>query len=390
MTDEQRPAHSPLGASGAERWTECPGSVRLLQFLELSQSDEEDWTREGTAGHEAAAHCLNTGTETWELVGMNFHDTVIDAEMASAIAIYVAECQQYRGEGWTNFVEYAISAPVHKDFYGTLDFGALAPHDSIVIRDLKMGKGVEVEPTDNPQMKYYAFGLIDGLERNHGVVWADETPVDLGIVQPRVDWLEPVRTWPTTVGEIKAWVHGELVPAMNATEIEDGLNAGPWCRFCPAKLVCPLLTSLFKAACLANPKDLAVASDQNISLSWQYAPAVKHYLTALEKEAFARKRAGRPIEAKLVWKQSWRVWSTDESRQLAQQRWGSEAMTPPEMKSPAEIDKLPGGKDFTKQHAHHPRTGLTLAPMSDKRPEVKTQTGAEAFGNVLDTEPQDA
>lgn len=380
-------AHSPLGASGAERWMNCPGSVTLLKELDLGQSDEADWTKEGTAGHEAAAHCLNNGLDSWEIVGHEFHETVIDAEMATAVQVYLDECRQFMGDGWTVFVEYAISSPVHPDYYGTLDYGALPPdwQMGLVIRDLKMGKGVVVEIEHNPQLMYYAFGLIDGLERSEGVVLDDDLPVDIGIVQPRVEWREPIRTWQTTVGEIKAWVNSELVPAMLATEFDDRLTPGDWCRFCPAKLVCPLLTALFKAAAVANPKHIPNLNDQTLGLNWQLVAAVKHYTNALEKEALARAQRGHQIEgAKLVWQQSWRVWSSAESQQVVIERYGEQAFEPKKLKSPAEIDKLPGGKALTKAHAHHPRKGYTLAPLTDKREAVKVQTGAEAWGSAVE------
>lgn len=379
--------HSPLGASGAERWMQCPGSVTLLKLLELATSDEADWTKEGTAGHEAAAQCLNAGQDAWELIGHEFHGVKITDDMATAIQVYLDECREFIGDGIHHFVEYGISSPVHKDFYGTLDFGALPrfANGTIIVRDLKMGMGVVVEIEDNPQLKYYAYGLIDGLERNDGLVLDDDMEVELGIVQPRVEWREPIRVWSTTVGEIKAWVHNVLVPAMLATEFDDRLLAGDWCRFCPAKLVCPLLTSLFKAAATANPKHIPNLSDQTLGLNWQLIAAAKHYITALEKEALNRAQHGRQVEgAKLVWQQSWRVWSSAESQQVVIDRYGTEAFEPKKLKSPAEIDKMPGGKQLTKAHAHHPRKGYTLAPLTDKREAVKVQTGAEAWGQVAE------
>lgn len=39
MSTEQRPAHSPLGASSAERWMNCPGSVALLKDLKMETTD---------------------------------------------------------------------------------------------------------------------------------------------------------------------------------------------------------------------------------------------------------------------------------------------------------------------------------------------------------------
>ncbi|MBO8865195.1 DUF2800 domain-containing protein, partial [Staphylococcus aureus] len=34
-----KPLHSPLGASSADRWIHCPGSVALIKALDLPRSD---------------------------------------------------------------------------------------------------------------------------------------------------------------------------------------------------------------------------------------------------------------------------------------------------------------------------------------------------------------
>lgn len=392
--------HSPLGASGAERWMSCAGSVtliaRLRQLLDamgVPEEDDPDYRREGTAMHEASEHCLREGCDTWEIVGQTFNDTVIDEPMADAIQVYLDDCRADMDGAALYYVEFPVSSPVHPDFYGTLDFSAIFGKSPgrgqfivptlVKVKDLKGGEGIIVEPDDNPQLKYYAYGLID--KNPH---WADETPVELCIVQPRGFHVDgSIRSWRTTVGEIRSWVVNELVPAMHRTELDDTLDAGPWCRFCPAKLVCPLLTSLFRAACTANPKEVVNYGNDSLARSWGYSKAVKFYLTALEAETFRRLNAGdnEGFEgiAKLVPKKSNRVWNSD-AKDEAQQRFGGEAFTKPEMKSPAELEKLsPAAKAFVKEHAYHPDTGLTVATWDDPKPAVKVLTTQQAFGDAL-------
>jgi hypothetical protein len=41
------------------------------------------------------------------------------------------------------------------------------------------------------------------------------------------------------------------------------------------------------------------------------------------------------------------------------------------LKAPPQLDKLEGGKDFTKKWARSPDLGLTIAPNSDKRKAVR-------------------
>ncbi len=94
---------------------------------------------------------------------------------------------------------------------------------------------------DNPQLKYYAFGFI---EADGADIHPDDEVVTLTIVQPRVPWHPDgvIRSWDTTAGELRKWAYDELLPAMQAAERKDGgFQLGDWCRFCPAKLLCPAM-----------------------------------------------------------------------------------------------------------------------------------------------------
>jgi len=376
--------HSPLGASGAERWMHCPGSVALLKELKLPESDEPDYRREGTAMHEAAADCLTNGMDTWEIVGRTYNETVIDEPMATAIQVYLDVVRPIGREATHVYIEAPISSPVHENFYGSVDYGAIAP-ERITVVDLKGGEGIIVDPEENPQIQYYAFGLIDGIERATGTTFPDETPVALGIVQPRgFSNRGPVRFWPTTVGAIKEWVHSELVPAMCATEFDNTLDPGPWCRFCPAKLVCPMMTSLFGAAMRANPDAIVHESDANLGRSYQYVQAVKFYIKALEDETFRRLQEGREVTGtKLVRKKANRVWK-DGAADLAKAKFKDQAMTKPELKSPAELEKLSeAAQQFVKSFAYTPDTGLTVALASDPKDEVKVERALDKWAAAV-------
>lgn len=398
-------AHSPLGASGAERWMNCAGSITLIAELQrqidelgIPAEDDPDYRREGIAMHEAAEHCLKQGADTWEIVGVEFFNTKIDTVMAGHIQVYLDRCREDMATAALHYIEMPLARPdVHPDMFGTLDFAAIfgspmreapGPGNYIVptlvkVRDLKGGEGIVVDPEENPQMKYYAFMLIDAHPN-----WDDETPVELEIVQPRAFHPDgPIRTWSTTVGEIREWVKSELLPAMAATELDNTLDAGPHCRFCPAKLVCPLLTSLFRAAATCNPADVANYSNESLARSWRYSKAVKFYIDALDRQMFDRLNRGQefPEIAKLVPKRANRVWKP-EAKDAALHMFGEKAVTPSELKSPAELEKLGAkAKEFVKEHAYTPDTGLTVAPWDDPKPAVKVQTSTEAFAGAVAT-----
>jgi hypothetical protein len=68
-------AHSPLGASGAERWMNCRGSTSLIQAVRriadfaYVAEDNPDWQLDGVEAHAAAAYCLDNNIDAWRLIG---------------------------------------------------------------------------------------------------------------------------------------------------------------------------------------------------------------------------------------------------------------------------------------------------------------------------------
>ena len=409
-----RAAHSSKGASSAERWMNCSGSSALIAAFDLPETDEPSYRREGIAMHEAAADCLARDIDTWEIVGETYYNTVIDPPMASAIQDYLDRVRpsidRERGfHGQQFFIEAKLAAPeIHEQMFGSVDFGALVSTaiaklmqnlpimattcGFLDITDLKGGEGIVVDPEDNPQMKYYAFMLI----ATHYDTLDDDFPVRLTIVQPRAFSHEgPIRDWWTTVGDIKRWVARELLPAMNSTD--DELVAGKWCRFCPAKLACPLLVSLFKAANCYDPKEVIDLSAEALGLSYQKTEGVKFYMKALEDEVYRRMMAGTPVpKTKLVNKKANRVFPPSVTEKVEgkdveisiekaiQSRFGAEAFTKPEIKSPAELEKLGAkAKEFVKEFAYMPTTGLTVAMEGDKRTGIKVQSVEETFAPAL-------
>jgi hypothetical protein len=372
--------HSPLGASGAERWMACPGSNVLLKQLNLPESDEADYQVEGSGAHEAAAHCIVNKLDAWEIIGEKFYDGKLEvtAEIADHIQQYLDFVRPMRdddlGMWWCEF--HISGDSVHPLFYGTVDFAALK--DGVLdIVDFKFGQGIVVEPHKNPQLMYYAYGLLQ--------YHPDARVVRLSIVQPRAYHEEGViRTWETSAEELAEWGEKTLIPAMQAAEVDETLDAGPWCRFCPAKLACPLLAGLFKAAAMINPKIIPNLGDEALARDYKLREAVKFYLKAQDEEVFRRLQTGRTISsAKLVNKRADRVFK-DGAVPVLEAALGPACFTAPEFKTPAQIEKLGvEAKGLVKEWAYMPTTGLTVAPIDDKRQAIIVQTTEQAFGGAI-------
>lgn len=361
--------HSPLGASSSERWLNCPGSVALLKHLDIpEETDEPSYRSEGTSAHAAAAHCLQKGLECFEVIGQTFGKHKVDQEMYEGIEMYVTECLAGVEAGDEVLIETGIAAPeFHPDFFGTVDHSVIKFLKKILrVRDLKFGKGITVDVEDNTQEMYYAYGIVRKLLAR-GIDLSDWV-VDLGIVQPRGFHPDgPIRTWQIPVAQLIHWAETVLKPGMIATALESDLCPGDHCRFCPAKLVCPMLESLFGAAMLADPKKVIKLTISSLALNYEKVKPVEMYVKALKAEMLRRLLAGEKDDnVKLVFQKGNRTWKSD-AELIIKTAYGQDAYTAPELKSPAVIDNMEGGKAITKQYAYTPETDLTVALADDKR-----------------------
>lgn len=370
--------HSRLGGSGAERWMECPGSNAMLEALDLPESDESDYAAEGTAAHEAGAQLLRTGCEAWELVGEKFYNDIpCTVEMADAIQMYGDFCRpkMERASWW---VEEKFSDPrVHKDFFGQVDFGAL--QDGVLdVVDFKYGAGITVEAVENRQLLYYGYAL-------HTMQMCTARTVRLSIVQPRAYHEDgPIRTWEISGEELAEWGEKTLIPAMNRALFDHTFDAGAWCRFCPAKLVCPLLDGIYKASAVFDPKRYATMDNDSLGRDYNLIQAIKFRIKAIEDEVLRRALAGQQIlGTKLVNKKTARTWKAG-AEERVKEVFGPDAFTAPELKSPAELEKLGSkAKELTKEFAFMPHNGFSVARADDPRPAVRAETIEETYGAAL-------
>lgn len=352
----------------------CPGSNVLLKTIGVvEESDEEDYRTNGIAAHEAAAHCLIRDKDAWEIIDEEFHKTKVDVEIADAIQQYVDYCRPLM-PGASYFVEERIGEEPrpHPKFYGTTDFAAVDGKHLTVV-DYKHGQGIIVEPHENPQAMYYAYGMLRRFPRV-------ET-VKIVIAQPRAFHHEgTIREWDTEAAHINTWAEEQLLPAMARAEIDNELNPGPWCRFCPAKLACPMLRGMFGAAALTDPRVAETMTDDMLGVEYTLMAAVKMYQKAIEDEALRRLNRGAKITGiKLVDKRANRVWKTG-ALEFLKEKFGNDAYEPVSMKSPPEIEKLgPAGKEAAKLFAYKPATGFTVALDDDNRSEVIVQSAQERF-----------
>jgi len=391
--------HSPLGASGATRWINCAGSFLLhRQLLQAGTLEvvESGYAKLGTAAHELGAMCIQQEREPYEFMGWEIGGYVVgnpDGIDPDAVAVYVAECERINprdGKG-TVYVEKTFHHPhIHPLLKGTVDFGYASPH-VMHLRDYKNGEGVGVSAPGNNQMLYYGFAQAIA----HPEITDRKTPVTLGIVQPNFYGIfEAPDIWETDLGTVLDYGHDVLLPRMNALmstpEISDGdFVSGTHCQFCPVMIECPKLKRAFEE--YANGEEfVAMLPDQEIDRLYSLREDARRFMNALGDVVYARKIAGSNItSAKLVEKQTRRVWKVGAEPALAQ-TFGPNAYDPAKLKSPASIEKLSTrGKELALEYGYKPEADrLTIAPLTDPRPEAKPPNSALIFKDFEQTPEQ--
>lgn len=378
--------HSPLGASSASRWMACPGSIHLIKKLGIKDSAGEA-AEQGTAAHEIFSRCMEEGAtcEPMDFMGQTVlvgeNKYVVDQNMVDALNIAcnhvwetLAEARAEGGEIML-FIEESMKHSDHELMYGTVDVGIviLYKHKKSVkirIRDYKHGQGVVVEPT-SPQIKYYAVLIGDRLMQDRVIESFDDIEeISLAIMQPRIPHQDGlIREVIMTGPELWAWHVEELVPAMAETKNPNAIiQLGDHCRFCPAKSQCPAVGEASVELMTAKSPDKQTGEELGRNI--EKIKAVAKLLEPYEKAAFKRALSGEKVYGhKLVQQKGNRVWN-DKAEAHLKKTFGATAYTR-DLKSPAQVELLPGGKVVVSQYAFSPQKGLTLAPSSDKRAEAK-------------------
>lgn len=397
--------HSPLGGSGAHRFMTCKGSF-LLHREQLQngtfENIESEFAKLGTAAHELCAKALVEQKEPYEYLGDQFGEYLAgwpEGLSLDAAHIYFNDCMRIldtRKERGTLLIEQTIHLPeIHPLLRGTVDFGFWSRSDGVKLRDYKNGEGIGVAAPGNRQLLYYAFIMVMS---DQWLRAADRSmPVSLGIVQPNFYGIfEEPDIWETTLGEVLDWGHNELLPCMNdlMSRIEifiEDFVTGEHCQFCPVMLDCPKMQKAFKEYAEASEDFIAMLTNEELNAYYVERENVRRFMKTLETTVHARLIGGGSIpSAKLVEKKVARVWKPGAAAAL-QAAFGDKAYKAREMISPAAAEKLSSrGKELALEYGYKPESaGLSVAPLTDPRPEAKPRGNATTFAGFAQS-PEEA
>ena len=232
-------AHAKLSPSAAERWINCPGSIRLSEQCPVPGSSA--YADEGTLAHSVGE--LKILRAAGEIGGTEYDNGIKEAvlseywsgEMDEATDLYADLVREHLAGLGEDDAELMVEQHFSlEDWipggFGTSD-AVIIGGDVIEVIDLKYGKGVRVDATGNPQLRLYGLGAA----MLFGDIY-DLNTVRMTIIQPRLDHIS---TEEMPLLDLFKWAETVVKPAAQQAAGDDApTESGDWCRWCPAKAVC--------------------------------------------------------------------------------------------------------------------------------------------------------
>ena len=382
------PAHALLSASSAERWLNCPASIRLSEGMPDLAGDA---AREGTLAHAIAE--LKLRKQYTEPMGKatftrRMNKLIKDNDQ------YNPEMQRYTDQylEFVNSITYAQATTPFVEVEKQVNYSAYAPEgfgtaDCIVIHgnhlwviDFKYGKHVKVDAGDNSQLKLYALGAL----AEYGFIYPIQT-VTLCVVQPRMD---NIVKWDTDVAALYQWGNEVVKPLAEEAYASGGTCVpGKHCQFCPIKPVCKAYAGQYdvKEEAIKDPQTMNAAE-----MAWMLAKleGVVSYHKKLKEYALAKALEGLTIPGfKVVEGRSTRSFKDlDVAFQKIKEAGFDESLlyerVPLTLTS---VEKLLGKTQFDSLLAADvvkPQGKPTLVPEDDKREPFKPKSAAEVFKDI--------
>lgn len=359
-------AHSKIGASSMDRWSACPGSVRLSEGIPSTSSV---YAEEGTLAHSLAAEWLFSGVEP----------AFPNSEMREAVSVYVDYIAPKQATHTVYLEQRFDLSSVHPGCFGTADAVAWqAPTRHLEVADFKYGAGVFVPAVDNLQLRYYGLGALLDLK-------LPAKTITLTIVQPRYEAHEgPIRSETLDVLDMLDFL-ADLKQYAAATEAPDApLHPGEHCRWCPAARICP---ELGKQAQEVAKKEFGAKGSETGTLIYDPVALkealdkreiVKAWLKTIDEFAYDVLEKGGEIPGyKLVAKRATRKWRDPVEAQAALESFGDDIYEPTTLKTPAQMEKIVKDKKLIETLVVAESSGHTLVEASDKRPAVKLSAKQE-------------
>lgn len=325
-------AHARFAASSADRWLNCPGSLDLID--KAPPQRESAAATEGTKAHALFEQALETNVKDV----VKFYETSHPLEMRRHVQSFVDYVRGAIPSGATLLIEEKIKLDfLHPtDAFGTVDIAIVEDFGHLQVIDFKYGMG-RVPHVENPQLMYYALGIAHKFNY-------DFEKITTTIHQPRLN--DEAQEYSFSVDVLLKWKETFKRGIEAANDPAAPVNEGAWCKFCPAKVICPAISSnslakaklAFADPILPAPRDLS--SEQLVAVL-DKAAYVKLWIKEVENYAETLVREGIEVPGYgLVPKRGARQWVTPRVLIDSWPMQGNESYYVKELASPAQAEKI--------------------------------------------------
>lgn len=388
-------AHAILSPSGASRWLACTPSARLEQKFPDSTGEA---AREGTVAHALGELMLRLDAGKISPAKYEQELAQIEKNELFSNAMYI------HARDYADFVlERLAEAKAHTkdallEIEVRLDLREYIPEgfgtgDAIIIADgtldlidMKYGKGVFVDAVENKQMMVYALGALAKYDMLYGI-----TKVHMTIYQPRMD---NYSSYELSVKALQSWAYDTLRPrAKLAYEGKGEYAPGDHCRFCRAKAICKANAEYQLETIRDDFRAADLLDDEEVASILSRASSFKNWIASVETYALtAAVNEGKHWPGyKLVEGRSNRVITDAEAvaKRLKELKYTEADIWNKKLKGITDLERLLGKKGFTEELGKwvvKPQGSPTLAPLSDKRPELSSVDSAAADFADIDIE----
>ena len=377
--------HALLSASSAHRWLVCTPSARMEAQMEDTTSE---YAAEGTLAHDIAE------LKVRQKYVKPQSKTTFNKKMKALKAKerYQPEMDSYT-ENYLDYVSetiYSFETAPHVAVEQRVDFSSIVPEgfgtcdciviggDRLEIIDLKYGKGVQVDATDNPQLRLYALGAMEAYEMLYPI-----TNVTMHIVQPRRGHIS---TETLTAADLKAWAQ-DIQPAVQAAY--DGTGdykpEEKACKFCRIRETCRARAEYYQQLAEQDFVLPPLLTAEEVGEVLKTAAGLQDWINDLKEWALEQSLAGTEVPGwKAVAGTARRTFKDREKafKILIDSGIKEELLYERKPLSLASAEKLIGKKEFAELLADQiviPLGKPTLVPENDKREKLAVQSAKEDF-----------